>query len=93
MPEERLRLDWRELPSGSDILGRLKKLLTTIDSTGELHMKLSRCQAKNIISLAEISPGQKAVVRFSKHTVKRFENNKESILPVMIVGAVVTEYR
>ena len=91
MPEERLRLNWRELPSGSDILGRLQKLLTTLDSTGELHMELVRCKAKNIIAQVQINMGQKAVIRFSKMTVKRFSSNKVSLLPNIIIGKVVTK--
>ena len=67
LPEDRLELNWRDLPSESDILGRLKKLLTKIDSsTGELHMELAMSKAKNIISLVKIPMNdEKAIVRFS----------------------------
>ena len=93
MPADRLKLDWRELPSGSNILGRLQKLLTTIDSTGELHMELTMSKAKNIISSVEIEVGRKAIVRFSKLTAKRFETNKVSILSMMILGKAMTKYQ
>lgn len=82
--EDHLKLNWRDLPSGSDILGRLQKLLATIDSTGELRMELAMSKTKSIISLVEISMNnEKAIICFSKLTVKRFNSKKVSIFPTL----------
>ena len=56
-------------------------------------MELTRSKAKNVISHAEIYAGKKAIVRFSKLTVKRMKSNMVRSFPKMVVRKAMTDYQ
>ncbi len=59
--ENLVSLDWRDAPSSSEIVERIKDLFTTLDQKGTVSLCLSNSKAKSAICLVE--QGGQATIR------------------------------